>query len=296
MVSFSATLSAPCKVNLTLDVGFPRADGYHDIDSLVVLFTPADEVTVSCRTGTDTNLVELTCDDPALPTDSRNLAYRAATVFRDTFAAGETAHLLLHLRKRLPHQAGLGGGSSDAAGVLKAFAAAANISLSDERLRAAAASLGSDVPLFLQHCPVRMRGRGEVVEALPFSLPPLFGVLVKPDVGVPTGPAYARLDALRHRTPGASTPRLLELLRTDGANPEALGTAFHNDFEAAVLPAYPEVADAHRAVRDAGAVRALLCGSGAAVFGLARDRDHARALTKSLCGKFSWVHLAESVR
>jgi 4-diphosphocytidyl-2-C-methyl-D-erythritol kinase len=125
-----------------------------------------------------------------------------------------------------------------------------------------------------------------------FENPPLYGVIVKPGVGVPTGPAYAALDALPGREPGRATARVLDALRR-GASPDALGAAMGNDFEAAILPAYPEVAAAHRVVSEAGAVRALLCGSGAAVFGLARDRDHARALTAALCGRFPYVHLAE---
>ncbi len=283
---------APCKVNLALDVGARRADGYHDLDSIVATFLPADELTIRVRRGQGGGIT-LTCDDPSLPTDERNLVHRAAGAFLARFAPGGAVEVSVHLAKRVPAEAGLGGGSSDAAATLRALdrllpGAATRATLSD-----LAAGLGSDVPLFLGGAGgARMGGRGERVTALPVALPALHGVLVKPGVGVPTGPAYALLDALPGRTPGGATGRLLAALRA-GGGPEAVGAAMGNDFEAAVLPAYPDVARAHPAnVGAAGAVRALLCGSGSAVFGLARDRGHARASWPRRCAAASWVKLA----
>ena len=162
-----------------------------------------------------------------------------------------------------------------------------------------AAGLGSDVPLFLHDGPVWMRGRGDTIAPLRSALPSIFGVLLKPTVGVPTGPAYALLDALPEReelggkfivTATAFLSDTLHKKRVQNA--VDLGPLLSNDFEAAVLPAYPEVARAHHAMREAGAVRALLCGSGSAIFGLARDRYHAQQLGNALREK--WPYVAET--
>jgi 4-diphosphocytidyl-2-C-methyl-D-erythritol kinase len=286
------TLTAPCKVNLTLDVFPPRGDGYHDLDSVVARFAPpGDEIKVSIRPGA--RRVMFICKDKSLPRGDDNLAVRAARLYLDRFLPGTDVTVYVKLEKRLPVQAGLGGGSSDAATVLRALSDLLPVPEADEAtLREVAAGIGSDVPLFLLGAGlVRLRGRGERVEIVPGpAIAPLHGVIVKPTVGVPTGPAYALLDALPDRRPGDATPRLLAALAT--GSHEEIATAMGNDFEAAILPHYPEIAEAHRAVRDAGALRALLSGSGSAVFGFARDRDHARELTRTLAGRFAVVKMA----
>ena len=284
---------APCKVNLTLDVFPPRPDGFHDLDSIVAKFSPCDHLTVNTSADGPAG-IRLTCSDRSLPTDEGNIAVRAAAAFQRAFPGCAPASVTIPLWKRLPHQAGLGGGSSDAAAVLRALRDRWHPALPDADLRALGATLGSDVPLFLHDGPVRMRGRGDIVAPLGVPLPDLYGVFVKPAVGVPTGPAYQWLDALTDRQPGRATDRLLEVLRSDSPAIDAIGAALGNDFEAAVLPAVPEVAEAHHAVADAGAVRALLCGSGSCVFGLARDAAHADQLTRALGddGRFGWVSMA----
>lgn len=285
------SLPAPCKVNLTLDVFPPRPDGYHDLDSIVAVAEgPADQIKVSIRPGV--RRILFICKDKSLPKDDSNLAVRAARLFLEEYLPEMDATVYIKLEKFLPVQAGMGGGSSDAATVLRTMALLFEGQVAAD-LPPLAARIGSDVSLFLIGGRVRMRGRGEIVEAVSGSLPqhPLYGVIIKPAVGVPTGPAYALLDGLPKRQPGNATSRLLSLLKS-GAGVEEIGAAMGNDFEAAILSHYPEVAEVHQAIQKAGAVRALLCGSGAAVFGLARNRDHARELIKNLCGRFPYVKLA----
>ncbi|MBB6050858.1 4-(cytidine 5'-diphospho)-2-C-methyl-D-erythritol kinase [Armatimonas rosea] len=310
---YKATLASPCKLNLTLDVGLPRPDGFHELDSLVVLLSAADEVTVTVKPGPRT--VKLIVKDrrpdsvasEPMPKGAENLAHKAAQLALDTLAPGQELQVWITLAKRLPAQAGLGAGSSNAATVLQAVGAA--LEASADALLPLAAQLGSDVALFLAppapSAPpaptsggayvVRMRGRGERVEPVALELPKLYGVLTRPAVGVPTGPAYALLDALPNRLPGTATEALLT--NTGLAPPlvGAGGAALSNDFEAAVLPAFPEVAALHAALTEAGAVRALLCGSGSSVFGLARDRAHALELVKKLAGRVAWLKLVESL-
>lgn len=301
MMPYKATLASPCKLNLTLDVGLLRPDGFHEIDSLVVRLSSSDEVIVTVKPGP--RLVKLIVKDrrpdsvatEPMPKGAENLAHKAAQLALDTLAPGQELQVWITLAKRLPVQAGLGAGSSNAATVLRAVGEA--LGSPSEALVPLAAQLGSDVALFLSNSPlVRMRGRGEVVEPIALALPKLYGVLARPAIGVPTGPAYALLDALANRTPGNATEALLAHLRL----PEGVAEWYEagggkNDFEAAVLPAYPDVAAVHASLIDAGALRALLCGSGSAVFGLARDRAHARELVKKLAGKVAWLKLVESL-
>ena len=301
MMPYKATLASPCKLNLTLDVGLLRPDGFHEIDSLVVRLSPSDEVIVTVKPGP--RLVKLIVKDrrpdsvgtELMPKGAENLAQRAAQLALDTLASGQELQVWVTLAKRLPVQAGLGAGSSNAATVLRAVGEA--LGSPAEALVPLAAQLGSDVALFLSNSPlVRMRGRGEVVEPIALALPKLYGVLARPAIGVPTGLAYALLDALTNRTPGNATETLLAHLRL----PEGMAEWYEagggkNDFEAAILPAYPDIAAVHASLTDAGALRALLCGSGSSVFGLARDRAHARELVQKLAGKVAWLKLVESL-
>ncbi|WP_395146385.1 4-(cytidine 5'-diphospho)-2-C-methyl-D-erythritol kinase [Armatimonas sp.] len=301
MMPYKATLASPCKLNLTLDVGMLRPDGFHEIDSLVVLLSPSDELTVTVKQGP--RLVKLILRDrrpdtvavEPMPKGAENLAHKAAQLALDTLAPGQDIQVWITLAKRLPVQAGLGAGSSNAATVLKAVGEA--LVSPSEALLPLAAQLGSDVALFLSGSPVvRMRGRGEILEPVALTLSRLYGVLARPAIGVPTGPAYALLDALPNRTPGTATQTLLAHIRLPEGGAEWYEAGGDkNDFEAAILPAYPEVAAVHTALTDAGALRALLCGSGSSVFGLARDRAHALELVKTLAGKVAWLKLVESL-
>ncbi|CAF1101064.1 unnamed protein product [Rotaria sordida] len=162
-------------------------------------------------------------------------------------------------KMHIPTEAGLGGGSSDATAVLRALNAYFNQAVDRSALTLMAARLSSDVPLFLAEKTVR--------------------VIVPPVTGVSTARAYALLDAMPNRQPGTSTERLLSHLRhkkqTSMNVSELLAMGLSNDFESVVLVAYPDVARAYEMIVSAGALRALLCGSGSAIFGLARDLQHA---------------------
>ncbi|CAF0918057.1 unnamed protein product [Rotaria sp. Silwood1] len=273
-------LCAPCKINLTLDVfdKKERTDGYHNLDSLVVpLGELADELHIHIEPASDRTSIILTCNDSYVPVDNRNLAYRAAEAYLANI--DKSFHIQIDLYKRIPAEAGLGGGSSDAAAVLRALNAYFNQAVDQSVLTVMAARLGSDVPLFLAEKPVRMRGCGDIIESLDFELPVFWGVIVHPGTRVSTAHAYALLDAVPNRQSGTSTERLLSRLsdKKDMSSniSELLATSLSNDFESVVFVAYPNVARAYEMIISAGALRALLCGSGSAIFGLARDLQHA---------------------
>lgn len=253
---------AHAKINLLLSVR-PGADehGYHAVDTVMCLLDLYDDVWVR---PTNEPGIALLCTPDPLPPDadpSRNLAYKAAELMDACF--GQTPCVEIAVQKRIPAQAGLGGGSSDAAAVIRALAKLWNISLDDERVQKVAASLGADVPFFLQEKPAFLTGRGDVLveRFAPFSRPM---VLVKPSGGVSTARAYQVLDELSSR-PVDPRPMLCALRA--GRVDEALD-AMANTMEEAARRVQPELDEVYAFFASCcGLVgsRPLLCGSGSCV-------------------------------
>jgi len=178
------TIQAPAKVNLALRILNKRADGFHEIDTLMAPVTLADEIDIKVFKGSG---IELACSDPAVPADSSNLVWRAAEAFAARI--GQTFCTSIVLRKNIPSGAGLGGGSSDAAAVLVALNQLLDARLTEDELEAICATLGSDIPFFIRSRPAICRGRGEIlIPAGP--LPEANLLLVKPPFPVPTAWAY----------------------------------------------------------------------------------------------------------
>ena len=261
----SLTQNAYAKINLTLDVGPRRADGYHNISSIMQTIALHDTLTLAQTSDTPGVHLEVTGGESGgVPADESNLVHRAAVRLQKVASArgvipgGQSGlHVLLH--KRIPSQAGLGGGSSDAAATLLAVNDLFGLALSLSRLAEIGAALGADVPFFLTGGTALVRGIGERVTPLPPVSPPWMLVVVKPPVGVSTVAAYAALDALPGRVPGSATEAWLN-------NESYLG----NDFGAVVSPAYPEIAAAYALLSQTDGTeksfKPLLCGSGAAIF------------------------------
>jgi len=178
--------SAPAKINLSLAIKKKRPDGFHEIESLMVPLTLADRLTL--ETAREPGIA-FTCSEPSLPCDDSNLVVRAARRFFET--CGKAAALRIHLEKKIPHGAGLGGGSSDAAATLDGLNGLLGSPLPPETIAGLAAELGSDVPFFLAGGAAVCRGRGERVEPVPFPQP-LALLLIKPAFGVSTPWAYQR--------------------------------------------------------------------------------------------------------
>ena len=185
-------LSAPAKINLSFRIKGRRADGFHEIETLMAPISLADRITIE-RAGDDGE-IRFSCDDPSLPAGDDNLVVRAAKLFRQR--AGITSGITIALEKKIPHGAGLGGGSSDAASILLGLNELFDAGLDQTELLELAAQLGSDVPFFVVRSAAVCRGRGEIVT--PISLgTKLHLVLLKPDFGVPTPWAYSKWKASR---------------------------------------------------------------------------------------------------
>lgn len=244
------------KLNLTLEIGEKRADGYHDLRSVMTCCDLHDTVTVHGAGD-----ITMTCDDSSLACDGSNLCVKAAEVFfADTKIHGGAAILL---QKVIPMQAGLGGGSADAAAVLRALRRLYAPDLSDGELERMAEKLGSDVPFCVKSRTALCEGRGERLTPLR-KLPKLWYVIVKPEESFATGPMYSALDesvGSRERTTDAM------LHAVEKSDKKEIYKNIHNDFHLA-LPADSTVPEILAKLSGMHAKAAAMSGSGSAVFGI----------------------------
>ncbi len=259
-------LSCCAKVNFTLEVSARRADGYHNIDSIVQTIDLSDSLVVK----RSSRGITVDTDMPGVPSGPENLVYRACAAFFDE--TGISPGVECHLRKSIPAQAGLGGGSSDAAAAVVALDILYETRLSQEELARIASKAGSDAALFTAGGTLRIRGRGDSLTPLP-DAPKLDVVILKPAVGVSTSWAYAELDKMPNRARQCSSDAVERAVLA--GDEEGLVRGLSNDFESVVYAAFPEIAAARDLLRGLGARGVLLCGSGSAVFGVFGSRDEA---------------------
>jgi 4-diphosphocytidyl-2-C-methyl-D-erythritol kinase len=255
-------LLAPAKINLSLEIRDRRADGFHEIETLMTPISLADEITI---TGAAHTLgIDFRCDDPSLPTGPENLVIRAAELFSRT--TGQKVDVTIQLRKKIPHGAGLGGGSSDAAATLLGLNRCYQTNLALEELARLAAEIGSDVPFFLFQSAAICRGRGEIVEPRKLGAA-LSLLLLKPSFGVSTAWAYSRWKDSR-QIPGVNyDPK------------EFGGLRFVNDLERPVFEKFVFLAQTKMwLLKQAEVAAALLSGSGSTVFAVLRDEGAAQSL------------------
>jgi 4-diphosphocytidyl-2-C-methyl-D-erythritol kinase len=266
---------APAKVNLVLRVGEPGPGGLHPVCSLFARIDLADEVTVEPAVRD-----EVVCPGVEGP----NLAGRAIELLRERVGADALPPVRVEIRKRIPVAAGLGGGSADAAAALRAAHRLAGSPLPRHELLAIAHRLGSDVPSQLTPGHAVVGGSGERVE--PVELAPMGLVLIPDDTGLSTGEVYGELDRLRAMG-DAPVPAGLDpgpLRRLAGSPPAALATRLENDLQLPALFLRPELGGRLDALRDAGALGALVSGSGPTAYGVFEDRAAAQRAAASMPG------------
>jgi 4-diphosphocytidyl-2-C-methyl-D-erythritol kinase len=281
MVSTARAEKAPAKINLTLRVLGRRADGYHELESLVAFAGVGDALTFA--PGGALTLAVSGPTAQAAGDNADNLVLKAARAL-----AGRIADLTLGgfaLSKRLPVAAGLGGGSADAAAALRLLARANGVALDDPRLMQAAQATGSDVPVCLDPKPRLMRGVGDVLSA-PLDLPRLFAVLVNPGVAVSTRDVFAALNlASVPASGGASSPTPL-VSEGWGGEPTAFVAALakeRNDLEAPAIELEPAIANVLAVLQALPGCRlARMSGSGATCFGLFPTNAAAAAVARTL--------------
>ncbi|MGH2635839.1 MAG: 4-(cytidine 5'-diphospho)-2-C-methyl-D-erythritol kinase [Actinomycetota bacterium] len=270
---------ANAKINVFLRVLSAREDGYHDLESLVVPISLADRVTVTPDDALHvetTGVSELAAD---VPSGGLNLALVAALALAD--ACPDAGGARVHIDKRIPVAAGLGGGSADAAAALLALNELWGCELDLGTLAAVAERVGSDVPAMLAGGAILMSGRGELLA--PAEVPSLWWVVVDLGFGVRSPDAYRWWDE-DGEAPGPDPQPLLDAAAAGDAR--ALGPLLFNDLEAPVVRRHPEIGTAKARLLAAGSLGAVMTGSGSAVVALARDRGHAEGIAGSFESAF----------
>ncbi len=258
------------KINLLLAVTGRRDDGYHDILTLFQPVSLFDEIRLSASASG----IRLTGDDPSIDWDATNLCYRAASLILD--ASGCRDGVAIEVKKGIPHGAGLGGGSSDAAGVIFGIDALLGLGMTDREMAALALEAGSDVPFFLGPGPAVGRGRGEVLEPAA-GLEDGWLLIVKPPLTISTVWAYDNIKYMLTRPEGED--RLNCLLKGLKDLPDKRVETY-NSFENIAVKEYPEIGEILKILRNGEAVLSSLSGSGAACFALFDSEESAKRVER----------------
>lgn len=273
---------APAKINLSLRVLSRRSDGFHEIETFITPISLCDEINVEERSGKQT--IAFRCDDPSVPKGEDNLVVRAAKVFFEETKIG--SGVSIDLKKRIPHGAGLGGGSSDAASTLLALNELFRTNLPREALAKVAETIGSDVPFFIFQSAAVCKGRGELVS--PTRLRErLFVLLLKPEFGVSTQWAYSRWQGSR------------EIPAVSYASQAFDGQIFVNDLERPVFEKFVFLAEIKMwLLKQPEVGAAMMSGSGSTMFAVIRghmDADGLAARAKAELDPELWTRICETV-
>lgn len=273
--------NAYAKVNLFLEITGKRADGYHEIDTVMQTVGLHDIITVGYDAEGDG--IVLTCNKKYIPTDSSNIAYRCAELFlRETGLFGGVD---IHIEKKIPVAAGLGGGSTDGAAVLKALNRLTEKKLSKKELSAMGAQIGADIPFCIRGGCARATGIGEIFNDAP-TLKGYFGVISIGSHGSSTPTAYKALDEIGYLGTRTAQPMLAALESRKDVEKELF-----NAFEKVIIPINPEVGKIKEIMLQNGALASMMSGSGASVFGLFQNKATAKVACNALraCGFFAVV-------
>jgi 4-diphosphocytidyl-2-C-methyl-D-erythritol kinase len=266
------TLHSPAKINLRLEILGKRNDGYHEIRTIIQKISFYDDVTLKVSTQKG---IKVKVDNPTIPADNKNLAYKAAFLLMEDQKI--SAGVSIHIKKKIPAGAGLGGGSSNAATTLQGLNRLFKLNLKDKYLQQFSMSLGADVPFFLSGSGTALAtGIGEKLKPLKLQKK-LWFLLILPDFSISTSWAYNTYSRYNILTKRKKNIKIKNSIRTfDGVISLLL-----NDFESIVIPLYPEIKTIKNNLIRAGAAGSLLSGSGSSVFGVFSNKeDTEKALTK----------------
>ncbi len=274
-------IEAPAKTNLWLHVLGKREDGFHEIDTRMVAISLVDRLKLKWR---EDERVLLRCSDESLPTGEGNLVVQAVRALEKH--TGKVFAISIDLQKHIPSGAGLGGGSSDAAAVLRALNDMANLHLSDDELAAVGATIGSDIPFFLYKCPCDCRGRGEIVDRVADPVPSQSVLLLKPDFGISAGWAYQRFG---------------DSAEYDGFQYDEQKSAvgpMRNDLERPVFEKFPVLGEMKNWLLSQDEIsNALLSGSGSTMLAIPHDKKSGFEVRKRAIeryGESTWSFLGQT--
>ncbi|MDO5148724.1 MAG: 4-(cytidine 5'-diphospho)-2-C-methyl-D-erythritol kinase [Oscillospiraceae bacterium] len=281
----SFSIKTYAKINLTLDVTGRRSDGYHNIDSIFEEISVSDTVTVSLN---DSEKTTVSCNVPEVPCDERNIVWKAADVFFSTTGV-KNPGINIHIQKNIPCQAGMGGGSTNAAGVFRVLNRIFDTHMTDRQLMEISVRTGADTPFFIKGGLAHITGIGDIITELK-PLSEHFIVVAKGTEGVSTAGAYKEIDSLsdpEHQ----DSERILNACAND--NITTLMSSALNTFELTTLPG--DIASIKSIMKKHGSSGTLMTGSGAAVFGIFTDRNKAAEACKELKNSYPFAELCSNI-
>lgn len=278
--------STYAKINLSLDVTGKRPDGYHNIDSIFEEISLCDTVTIEFD---DSKNISVSCSKPGIPTDSRNIVWKAADEF---FKTSEITNpgLHIHIDKNIPNEAGMGGGSTNAAGVLKLLNDYFKTQMNDDELMKIAARTGADTPFFIKGKLCLVEGTGEIVTPLP-ALPSHYIVCAKGNKGVSTPEAYRQIDLLENSVHHNKNEILKHISNSDIVK---LMPLCINTFENTNIPDDIEIIKT--IMKKHNTIGTMMTGSGAAVFGIFTDYSDADKACSELAKLFPFYGTFINIR
>lgn len=265
---------APAKINLSLDVLRKRDDGYHDVEMVMTTIDLSDRIELH---SIEQDEIKVSLESRYVRNDERNLAYKAASILKDKFNIRQGVYI--KMEKNIPVSAGLGGGSSDAAAVLRGLNKLWSLNIPLEELALIGLAIGSDVPFCVINTTALVKGRGEMIERLP-PPPPCWVILAKPDIGVSTKTIFNRIvvDDLCH----PNTNKVICALRNRDLN--KLQTYMGNALESITFNVHPEVEHIKKKMTEAGASHVLMSGSGPTLYSLVEHESKAQRIYNGLRG------------
>jgi len=281
-------IKAYAKINLSLDVTGKMENGYHSIESVMQSISLYDMVTLSDR---DDREIVVSCDNPTIPPGPDNLAYKAAYVLLKEL--GLKRGVGISLKKNIPVASGLAGGSTDAAAVLRGLNRLWGLTLRVDDLTAIGAVVGADVPFCIRGGTMLAAGIGDKLKPISTSAT-IWYVLVSPGLQVSTKETYRKFDDLHHIFRRPDTPSLVKAL--EAGDVESVAQNLCNVLEEVTLSEYKELRDIKGEILKAGALGALMSGSGSSLFGIARDEEDARRICKRLRDRDLGAYVASSVQ
>lgn len=281
-------LFAPAKINLVLAITGKREDGYHELVSLMTPLRLTDELIIHKTSGNS----RISCNVPGIPEDETNLAMAALIRFLEK--TGTKDRFFIQLDKNIPVAAGLGGGSSDGAAVLRGLNRFYGYPLSDEELVRLAVSLGADLPFFLNYQPAVARGIGEIISYCAF-FPLVWLVLVNPGFAVSTGKVYGKVNLGLTKCKKKSKNLLFKVQgnkkNSDSLELDEICEGLCNDLEPVTSNMHPVIHEIKAALMATGARAALMSGSGPSVFGIYRDKKEAQSACLQIQSQTRWKTL-----
>lgn len=265
---------APAKINLSLDVLGRRHDGYHNVEMVMTTIDLSDRIELE---NIEKDEIKVSLESRYVPNDERNLAYKAAKILKNKYNIKQGVSI--KIKKNIPVSAGLGGGSSDAAAVLRGLNRLWSLGIPLEELATLGLEIGSDVPFCVMNTTALVKGRGEIIEKLP-PPPSCWVVLAKPNIGVSTKTIFQHVAMEQMTHP--QTEEIIQSLYTGDLT--RLGDHLGNSLESITLELHPEVQRIKKRIRSLGATNVIMSGSGPTVYSLVKRESTAQRIYNGLRG------------